>query len=174
MPLTRPASSAVAVTALLVLAYPSSAHAQGALLYATGGPAAVWNIGHRDMSWHAGGGVEVLNGPLGLGGEVGYVYFPEVAKTFDGGRGVASSPAAGALALSAKATFHFGSRTVDRPIRPFVTAGLSVLLDEEVMPVLPLVSGGVDWWTTRRLGVRLEVETHWLSMLGVRVGLVFR
>jgi hypothetical protein len=173
MPFTRLVSSAAAVAGLLGLACPSPAHAQGALVYATAGPSAVWNIGHRDISWHAGGGVEVLNGPLGLGGEVGYLYFPEVTKTFGGG-GVASSPAAGALALSAKATFHFGSTTVDRPIRPFVTAGLSFLVDEEVMPILPLVSGGVDWWATRRVGVRIEAQSHWRSMLGVRVGVVLR
>jgi hypothetical protein len=174
MPFTRLAFSAAALALLLVLPCASPAHAQGALVYATGGPAAVWNIGHRDRSWHAGGGVEVLNGPLGLGGEVGYLYFPEVTKTFDGGRGVASSPAAGALALSAKATFHFGSTTVDRRLRPFVTAGLSFLVDEEVMPILPLVSGGVDWWATRRVGLRLEAQSHWRSMLGVRVGVVLR
>jgi hypothetical protein len=64
--------------ALMVFAFPSAARAEGALLYAIGGSAAVWNIGHRDMLWYAGGGVEVLKGPLGVGGEAGYVYFPEV------------------------------------------------------------------------------------------------
>lgn len=42
------------------------------------------------------------------------------------------------------------------------------------------VAGGIDWWATRRAGVRMEVRNQFVGvptmpvMLGARVGLVLR
>ena len=171
--MSRSGLFAAALAVLVAIACPVPAHAQGALVYATGGPSAVWNIGYREIAWQGAGGVELLNGPLGLGGDAGYIYFPAVTKTFDG-RGTASSPAAGAVAVTGKATFHFGSTTVDRRVRPFIAAGLTFLASDEFMPLLPVVSGGVDWWATPGVGMRVEVQRLWGSMLTARVGVVLR
>jgi hypothetical protein len=37
-----------------------------------------------------------------------------------------------------------------------------------------LLSGGFDWWTSRRAGIRVEVRGQFPIMLGVRAGLVLR
>jgi len=158
---------------LLLTLIASTAQAQGGLGYATAGVSAVRNIGIRDQAWHAGAGGELLKGRVGFGGQVDYVHFPEVTKTSNG-RITASTPAATAVAVSATASYHFGATATDRRTRPFATAGITVLAGDEVSPILLHLAAGVDWWASRRAGLRFEVTGRAPSMLGVRFGLVFR
>jgi hypothetical protein len=158
---------------ITLAAYPEFAYAQSAMGYATGGPSAVRNIGIRDEAWQVGAGGELLKGPFGFGGQIDYVHFPEVTK-ISNGRITASSPAASAVGVSATASYHFGGTAVERRTRPFATAGVTGLAGDEVSPILLQLAAGVDWWASERAGLRLEVRGQAPSMLGVRVGFVFR
>jgi hypothetical protein len=152
---------------------PVGAQAQGALGYVFGGPVLVRNVGVHNSAWQIGGGGELLNGPLGLGGGIDYVYFPEANRTFDGGRGQSSSPANSTAIIAGGATYYFGGTVIARRVRPFMTAGVTYLLDPDPYPMLH-ASGGFDWWATRRAGIRFEVREQFASMLVIRCGLVFR
>ncbi len=171
----RPALGLIA--AALVSTSPASA--QPAIAYASAGPALVSNIGNHDVAVQAGGGAEVLSGPVGFGGGVDYVYFPLAERTFNG-RVTASSPPAHALMPHAQVTYHFGEpnglQGYDGAgrVRPFVSGGFSFLTGSgEIWPLLQ-VSGGVDWWTSRRAGLRVDVREQWGGMLAVRAGIVVR
>jgi hypothetical protein len=152
---------------------PARAQAQGTIGYVLGGPVLVRNIGAHNSAWQIGGGGELLNGPLGLGGGIDYVYFPEASRIFDGGRGGSSSPANSAASSSANASYYFGGTVIARRIRPFMSAGITYLVDPEPYPMLH-VSGGFDWWATRRTGFRVEVREQLAGMLVIRCGVVFR
>ena len=115
----------------------------------------------------------MLNGPLGLGVGADFIHLLESTKTFDGGRGISSSPSFSAAAVSPVATFYSGGTILPRRIRPFFTAGLTFLLAKEVFGTLDF-GGGVDWWAGRRRGLRLEVRAQYPAMLSFRAGVVFR
>lgn len=157
----------------------TSASAQPAIAYASAGPALVSGIGNHDIAIQAGGGAEVLSGSIGFGGGLDYVYFPLAERMFNG-RVTASSPAAHALMPHAQVTYHFGEPNVlqgyddVRRVRPFVSGGFSFLTGGGEMWPLLHVTGGVDWWTTRRAGLRVEVREQWGGMLTVRGGIVLR
>ena len=159
--------------ALFLISISSVAYAQGGLGYTTAGVSAVRNVGIRDEAWHAGAGGELLKGQFGFGGQIDYLHFPEVTKTSNG-RITASTPAASAAAVSATASYYFGADATGRRTRPFATGGITVLAGDEMMPILLHLAAGVDWWAGRRAGLRLEVLGRAPSMLGVRLGLVFR
>jgi hypothetical protein len=165
--------ASAALLSLIQWAYPATARAQDALVFATGGPSAVWNIGLRDMAWQLGAGGEVLTGNIGWGGELAYVYFPAVTRSFEG-RTIASHPAASALSISATAAYHFDGAAGGRRTRPFVIGGAAAMIGDELTRVLLHLAGGVDVWTMRRTGLRFEVLGQFPSMLGVRAGIVFR
>src|SRR5262245_64571125 len=99
-------SSAV-IVALVACAAPERAAAQSTIGYITAGPAIVTGLGNRDSAFHFGGGGEVLTGQLGIGGTIGYIFFPEVNKTFAGGWGGSSSPAVGFVMLGFNGTYYF-------------------------------------------------------------------
>ena len=139
----------------------------------TGGPALVRSVGNRESAWQLGGGVEAVGAVYGFGGEVHYVYFPEVTRTFEG-RVVSSSPAVSTAALTAKGSYYFGGDAPGRRLRPFVTGGLSYLFDDELPLIMVHVGGGVDWWTTRRAGIRLEIREQFASILSFRAGVIFQ
>ena len=154
-----------------MLAGPLPAPAQSAIGQVSGGPVLVHSVGIRDYAWQVGGSAEALRGPFALGGGIDYVYFPEVTKIFpDGG---ASSPAAGTIMLSTNGSFFFGDTAVARRTRPYVSGGVSFLVDGMLVPMLHF-AGGVDWWATRRVGLRTEVRTQFPFMWTFRSGLVFR
>ena len=162
---------------LVAAATAGVASAQTPVAYATAGPAIVTGLGHRELAWLGGGGAEAKIGPLAFGGDVDYAYFAAIQRT----RGAHSfeSPALSAVAASAHAAYYIGEPGVlvgrfNGPrTQPFVTAGLSFLVSGEVIPMLH-VGGGVDWWATRRTGVRLEVREQLGALLAVRCGIVFR
>jgi hypothetical protein len=144
-----------------------------AIASVSGGPSLVRSIGNHGSAWQVGAGAEVVGDLYGFGGEVQYIYFPEATTTFAGGLGEASSPAASTVTFAVKGSYYFPRMTARR-VRPFVTAGLTYLYDdEEPLPMLH-VGGGVDWWATRRTGMRFEVREHLGGILSFRCGFVFR
>jgi len=165
-------NSAIGLTLILSTLAVATAHAQVAVGQVSAGPVALWNVGLRDIAWQAGGGGELLlNGPYSVGGDVDFMYFPEAETTF-GNSGHASAPATHAIAVSGRGAYYFDNHG-SRRVRPFATGGLLYLADAEPMALLQ-VSGGADWWTSRRTGLRIEVRAALGGMLAFRAGLVFR
>lgn len=130
-------------------------------------------LSHRDSAWQIGWGAERLNGSLGFGGDIDYVYFPPHTYALSGGHGTATEPSLNMAAATMKATYHFGQDGTRSRARPFVAGGVSFLFSEGEYGML-LLSGGFDWWTSRRAGIRVEVRGQFPIMLGVRTGLVLR
>lgn len=167
----HPAGAAAVALAMVFGANPTTALAQG-LGYVGGGPVLVRGMGSHDFAWQAGAGAELGTGPVGLGGGFEYIYLTEVKKTFDNGRGSASSPAAGVPAVSLRVAGYVGRAKHDRRVQPFVSGTITFPFAKETPPLLT-AGGGVDWWATRKTGLRLEGGMQYLSMT-FRVGLVFR
>ena len=167
--------AAVYLLAVFVTVIALAAPARGQVIASvSGGPSAVRSIGVHGSAWQVGGGVEAVGELYGFGGEVHYVYFPEANTTFAGGLGSASSPAMSTTTFAVKGSYYFAPKRTGHRLRPYVTAGLTYLYDdEEPMPLLH-VGGGVDWWATRRTGMRFEVREHLGSMLSFRCGVVVR
>ena len=161
---------------LIVIAiHAPTASAQSAIAAATGGPAVVKTLSHRDSAWQVGFGGERLNGPVGFGADIDYVYFPPDTYALGGGHGTGSEPSLNMAAATLKATYHFGQDGTRSGARPFMAGGLSLLFQgPEGEFGMILLSGGVDWWTSRRAGIRVEVRGQFPIMLGVRAGIVFR
>jgi hypothetical protein len=170
---TRSSLGGTVLVALIVAASPAAVRAQSSIAHVTGGPVLLSSVGNRDYAWQLGGGVEMLSGPLGLGGGVDYVYFPEVRKTFAGGRGGSSSPAASAATAFVQGSYYFGDNVPERGKRPFVNGGVTFLFESIALPMLH-VAGGIDWWTTERAGFRFEVREQYPWLLSFRAGVVFR
>ena len=159
---------------LLFAGHPALAEAQSAIGYVLGGPVVVRSLGNRESAWQLGGGGEKLFGSYGAGGGVDYVYFPEVATTFDMGRARASSPSLSTAAISVNGSFYPGRNLAGRGVRPFVIGGVSYLYDAEVPLPMLHIAGGVDWWVSETAGLRFEVREQFPSMLAFRCGFVFR
>ena len=164
--------SAALVVLVAMGAEPATVGAQTAGFgYAFGGPAWV-QVGITDSAWHIGIGGERLSGAVGIGAELGYVYLPPAEETFPGGG--AFSPGGGGATLSVNGSYHFGGRrTGTRSARPFVTGGITYVVGAFLLPDF---GGGLDWWVTRRAGLRFEVREQVIvsPMLGFRGGVVFR
>jgi hypothetical protein len=150
-----------------------TASAQSAIMAATGGPALVKTLSNRDSAWQIGWGAERLNGAVGFGGDIDYVYFPPHTYAVGEGHGTYSEPSLNMAAATLKGTYHFGQNGTWSGVRPFVAGGVSFLFSEGEYGMI-LLSGGFDWWSSRRAGIRVEVRGQFPIMLGVRAGLVLR
>jgi hypothetical protein len=172
---THRASAHIGLAVLILIgAHPALAGAQSVIGQVSGGPALLHGIGIRDYAWQVGGGGELQTGRLGIGGGVEFVYFPEVTKTFAGGRGSASSPALSTAAVSVSVSGYFAEDLVG-PTQPFLTGGLTYLIDRGAPIPLLHVAAGVDRWISRRTAVRFEVRGQGpRNIVGFRVGFVFR
>jgi hypothetical protein len=148
----HPLGPAAVAIAMFVGANPSEAHAQSGLGYVTAGPALVRGFGYHDFAVQAGVGGEIGTGRVGLGGGFEYIYLTEANKTFDNGRGSASSPAAGIPGLSLRASGYPGRAKQDRRTQPFVMGAITFLMAKEAPPLM-FAGGGVDWWATRKAGL---------------------
>lgn len=116
---------------------------------------------------HGAAGTEgrVANGRLGVGAEIGY-FAP--TRDLSGGFGV----------LSPNATLYFKNAS---PLVPFATAGYSLLFRFGTRTFNAFNVGvGFEYWTGRRVGLRVEVRDHiqsgsrgarnhyWVARAGVR------
>ena len=169
----HPVGSAALAIAIFLGANPPEAHAHAGLGYVTAGSGFLRGFGNHDFAVQAGVGGEVGTATVGLGGGFDYIYLTEVNKTFDNGRGSASSPGVGLPGLSLRASGYPGRARQDRRTQPFVMGAITFLMAKEAPPLL-VAGGGVDWWATRKTGFRVEVETLYFSSLVFRCGVVFR
>lgn len=160
---TRPIAGCLTVLALALGAVRSTSaqtvqgHASGGLLQTV--------TSFDDISGaHAAAGADVLfNGSAGVTGEVGALFLD--------GRPAGVTSVGGILQA--------------RPTRlrralPFLSGGYSLLWSEGEYANSWFVGGGVTWWTSERLGVRLELRDHIVTddttvhLMVVRAGIAFR
>jgi hypothetical protein len=134
--------------------------------YLFGAPGGI--SGESDRTLHFGGGAEglVFKG-LAVGGELGYLTPVEC-------------PGCGIGMLSANGSYHFVARTPGRKVVPFVTAGYTLAFRNGLANMYNF-GGGVQYWFSRRVGLRAEVRDHvstcssyTIHLWGVRFGLAFR
>ncbi len=124
---------------------------------ASGGPALGKALSDRDSASQIGWGAERLNGSLGFGGDIDYVYCPPHTYALSGGQGTATEPSLNMAAATMKTTYHFGHAGTRSRARPFVAGSVSFLFSEGEYGMI-LLSGGFDWWTSQRAGIRVEVR----------------
>lgn len=168
----HPLGYAVSMVAVLAAINPSTVQAQPLLGHVSGGPVFVQAIGNRDYAWQVGAGVEKGSGVLSVAAGADYVYFTEVHKIFDGGRGSSMMPAVGMPAITVNGSYYPNRAERDHRMQPFVVFGMMFVVAREAPP-LPTVGFGVNWWTTRKAGFRIEVREE-LPIFAIRCGVVFR
>jgi hypothetical protein len=150
------------LTCLLLLASAVMlGQSHGYVLFGTGGVTSHVNTSGAMFLGAGGEGVSRIG--LGGGAEVGYL-----ARwgSFGGGIGIGS----------ANATFHFNRR---RTVVPFVTGGYTLFFRSGHEKGFNF-GGGVNWWGSQRIGLKVEVRDHVGLGFGnthvwaVRAGLIFR
>ena len=139
----------VALVSVISVALSGAAAAQTVVFgYLVAGVGQARPSTNSEATVHVAVGAEgrVANGRLGVGAEIGYL---APTRDLSGGFGV----------LSPNATLYFknASRLV-----PFATAGYSLLFREAASNAFN-VGAGVEYWTPRGIGLRLEVRDHILS-----------
>lgn len=140
---------------------------QGYVFFAPGGLSA---FGTTTTTVHFGGGGELLvYKGLGVGGEVGYL---TPTQSFSDGLGT----------LSLNGSYHLLPYKGEGKVALFVTAGYSLFFRSGTANLLN-VGGGLNYWFTKRVGLRVEVRDHiWPNrggestahFWGVRVGIALR
>jgi len=106
------------------------------------------------------GGEGLVYKGLGVGGELGYLA-PTRASSL--GIGVASLDG----------SYHFLTRSPEQKVVPFVTGGYTLGFRSGTANFLNY-GGGVQYWFSRRLALRLEFRDHVHVTGGVAHGLGFR
>jgi len=162
----------------MVMLPAARAGAQQVVGTVSGGASFVHSIGYRNHAFHFGGGVEVGSGPVRLGGEAGLVNLPAVSRTFydpvpGAIRGGGTMPEATVAAFSFRSSYY-PVRFAQNRLQPFVTGGLTFYPDGEGSFATLDVGGGVDWWSTRHVGLRVEARDQYGSFFAVRAGVVLR
>jgi hypothetical protein len=150
-------------------AIPSVTSAQDTTVgYAFGAPGfASCGCSESITTLHAGGGGEVrMADTIGIGADVGYL---GPFESFSEGFGM----------LSVNGSYYFPASGRNRRVRPFVTTGYTMAFSDGTANMWNL-GGGVDYWTSKRVGVRFEVRDHiWVDegtahFWGPRIGIVVR
>jgi len=153
--------------ALSLLGYCATVWGQQSNGYVFFAPGGVTVGSHTSMTLHAGvGGEGILGKGLGVGAEIGALGPKE---DFSCAVGV----------FSANGYYHF-IHGRDRRADPFVTGGYTLAFRSGSANLFNL-GGGVNYWFSERLGLRVEVRDQvWRSCCGtahywgVRLGLAFR
>ena len=82
-------------------------------------------------------------------------------------------PEATVGSLNLFGSYYFGEGAPNRRMQPFVNGGITFLFSPEAPPSLT-VGGGVDVWTTSRVGLRVEARGMLAGWVTFRCGVVFR
>lgn len=156
--------------AVLITSLPAPAEVPGDYAYVFAGPVIVPKSAYTrwdgDFIHVGGGGEGRLTDRFALGGEVG------VFKPITNQYAVTTGQVSGTPA------FHFLSRHGKSKVDPFVDGGLSLLFGRGGALAVHY-GGGVNYWLTRRVGLRVEFRHHiWsegsaVHMVGLRLGVVF-
>lgn len=170
----RSGSLAVMVLATMGIAVsPAIARAQeSALGYAFAGPTAIG--GDRPLSWTVGGGGEMITGWKGTTVGLDVTGLWSLPPTADGryGRTITSR------LFSANVSRHFYNGGTLGKWQPYVTGGIFVIASGDDGGAGLMAGGGVDRWFTPHAGLRIDARDQFspglLSLVGVRVGIVFR
>jgi opacity protein-like surface antigen len=152
----------LALAALIVIASPAPAAAQYIDAYAFTGVS-----GPHAPLWQGGGGIErVFSNGVGVSAEGG------VATNGDRYQKLTH--------LSVNGLLHF--MTKDQHLDPFLLGGVGMVADWDAVAGTFTIGGGLNYWTSLRIGVRLEVKDNIAStpsnglfhMPGFRIGIVLR
>lgn len=154
---------------ILLLLAPPATRGQGGPKVPGGQGYVFWSAGGANTETaiqHFGGGGETyLRKGLGIGAEIGYL---SPLRGVGDGIGV----------LSVNGLYEFG-RTKTGKLRPFVTGGYSLAFRGGTAHAVNF-GGGVNYWFSRRAGLRFEIRDHFppeyanVHFWGVRVGLNLR
>jgi len=165
------------LAAVTVVLPAARAGAQPVVATVIGGASFVHGLGDRDHAYHFGGGVEVGSGPVRLGGEIGMVHMPAVTTTFQdpftGVHGESRMPEVTAPTFSFRASYY-PIRFARNRLQPFVTGGLTLYPDGEDSFLTLDGGGGFDWWSTRHVGLRVEVREQFGGFFVARAGVAIR
>lgn len=137
-------------------------HGQGYVFVAPGGAT---GGGMTDTTLHFGGGGEgLLYKGLGVGAEVGYL-------------GPTAGLGDGFGLFSVNGSYHVLPKNEGK-VAPFVTAGYSLSFRSGTANLFNF-GGGINYWISKRVGLRLEFRDHvWfegpIHYWGFRIGVAFR
>jgi hypothetical protein len=136
--------------------------AQGRSFYVIAGPAGVSGWLRASNTVYAAGGGEFGIGPVGIGGELGY---------WASGLGMGS----------VNGSVHPAGNASGQKVLPFLSAGYTVGFNFERTFNAANVGGGVNYWITNGLGLRLDFRDHirpdqrgTLHYWSIRAGVLFR
>jgi hypothetical protein len=152
----------LAVAALIVIASPAPAAAQYIGAYAFTGVS-----GPHAPMWQAGGGVE-------------RVFINGVGVSVEGGVATNGDDYQKLSHFTFNGLYHF--RTKDRHFDPFLVGGFGFLADWDGAYGAFPIGGGLNYWTSPRIGVRLEFKDNitptpskgLFHMAGFRIGITVR
>jgi len=151
----------------LVAAAQSSDGSKGqGYVFVAPGAATTEEGGLATMSF-GGGGERLVAKRMGLGAELGYVApwgeFMEALGVF-----------------SLNVSYRLGPRHRERKVEPFVTGGYTLFFPGEGTALGFNFGGGLNYWSSQRLGLRFEVRDQVglfdqpVHVLGFRIGLTFK
>jgi len=110
-------------------------------------PGFVAESGQKSGVLHLGGGGEArIYKGLGAGAELGYLY---PRQSFRDGFGL----------LSANGIYHFQTEGRAQKVIPFATAGYSLAFRDGSANLFNF-GGGIDYWASEKVAVRLEARDH--------------
>jgi hypothetical protein len=131
---------------ILILAVCGGAPAQSTSGYVFFAPGGVSSHGYTSMTMHVGGGVDAhVARAFGANVELGAL---ALQNDLLGAMGV----------LSLGPTYHF-TRRRDSRVEPFAAGGYSLMFRDGHRNLF-YFGGGVNYWATRSLGLRLEFRDH--------------
>jgi hypothetical protein len=164
---------AIVVLTFGIVGIPAVARAQGITLgYVFTGP--VWESGDARQAFTFGGGGEIVTGWKGtkIGLQAEHLWFP--ATETDGW--FLRPISAGVVSIDLSR--HFNQSSGSGRWQPFLTGGVFIAASGDAADGGFTIGAGVDRWFTQHTGLRIDVRDQFLpnsfSIVGVRVGIVFR
>jgi len=154
----------ISILLLMLSAVLAAQSTNGYVFFAPGG---VTESGYTSTTFHAGGGVDLMIAKgIGANIELGAIWPSE-------------SPASVVGMFSPGATYYF-RRGKELKLEPFVSGGYTLMF-REGHANLGYVGGGVNYWMSRKVGLRAEFRDHiaaqccsTVNYWGIRIGLAFR
>lgn len=119
------------------------------------------------------------NGPLiQMGGGFERVFIHGIGASVEGGVATKGDRYSKLTHLTVNGLYHF--KTKNERLDPFVVGGWGIVADWDTPIAAIAIGGGVNYWTSPRVGVRVEFKDNvglvdnGFHMPGLRVGLTLR